>query len=363
MNEKNPKKHKNFAGTSDGYYTVNSWFKNKNSTEFALVLEQYHPGIPGYDVKYRFHVNFKQMPLNEEDYTISCDIPEVKIGADYIVVPVAVMQTKNQLVVTAVYNTDQRYKSELTIWLKKWDLTLEDNFDTYNTELWAPYGEIWSAKYPDSYARALDNYVRNGNLCIDLKKENYVSKDGKLHHYTEGAVSTAGRFSQIYGCFTAKMKMPTTETGILAAFWLMPEGHYGTDYFFQRSDTSEFWGCSEIDIVETYKLTKVGSQHTEHYWTKDGKTRSQLPKYYKIPNFKYDDYQEFSCVWNERGVYYYVNGELAAVNENITPVDKTVRAYLVFSAYNGLADDCWFGTLEDNKLPQTMYVDWIRVYQ
>jgi beta-glucanase (GH16 family) len=74
----------------------------------------------------------------------------------------------------------------------------------------------------------------NGNLAITALKENYQGRQ-----YTSGRITTEQRFSQAYGRFEARIKLPVGQ-GIWPAFWLL-----GSDF----RDVG--WpDCGEIDILE-----------------------------------------------------------------------------------------------------------------
>ena len=352
------------------YVKIEGFCNGKPCDDFLFHLKQYHPGIPDYAVKYDYFITFKSNKIPMEQYDLDFDLPLVWITEDRIVIPDEIRQTGKTLTITATYKPMPQYKSTLQIKLKKWEKTLEDNFDTYNTDLWSgvPYG----AKTNMSITPVKDNYVKNGQLCLEFTKlDKPIVRNGVEYWYTDAGVRTMGKFSQKYGCFTAKMKVPSLRTGVFTAFWLMPEGKYREEYFFKRTDTGDdFHGCSEIDIMEIFNHPDtIGSAHTEHYWepgwTDDmGKTKSSLGKFYIIPGFKYGEYQEFSCVWDEYGLYYYVNGELAKANTDIEPVEDVKSAYIKFTCYIGPeGSGAWYGEVKDKDLPQEFIVDWLKVYK
>ncbi|MBQ7974972.1 MAG: glycoside hydrolase family 16 protein [Clostridia bacterium] len=350
------------------YVSVKGFYEKNSSEDFLIHLKQYHPGIPGYAVKYDYYITFKGEKLAHCDYKISADLSEVWINSEKIIVPDRVRQTGAVLNVTATYIKDEKYTTQLSIILKKWEQTIEDNFDTYNTELWT--GVDWGAKVDMAYTYLRDNYVRDGKLCLDfMKHEKPTIRNGKECFYSDAGLHTQGKFSQTYGCFTAKMKVPSVQKGIFSAFWLLPEGEYTNDYFFKRTDMGDdFHGCGEIDIMEIfYDPDTRGVAHTEHFWEPnqvDQKTKSSLGSFHEIPGFKYGEYQEYSCVWDEYGIYYYVNGELTKANSNIEPVDDVKPAYILFTCYIApKGSKAWWGEVEDKDLPQTLSVDWLRVYK
>lgn len=350
------------------------FFEDKPCNDFLIHLKQYHPGAPGYLLKYYYYITFgdKEVSYNDCIVTTDLDIYSVWAKPDVVVIPDDVRQKCDSLTVTAVYKKDTRYKATLTVKLRSYELTLEDNFETYNTNLWQ--GMDYGAKTDKSITTVKDNYVRDGKLCLDfLKLDKPVIKDGKEYWYADSGVRTKGKFSQKYGCFTAKMAVPKVPTGIFSAFWLMPEGEYREEYFFKRTDTGDdFHGCSEIDIMEIFHHpVTAGVFHTEHYWepgwTDDkGITKSSIdnPFGYNIPGYTDCSYHEYTCVWNEYGIYYYVDGELVRCNTNIAPVDDVKEAYVKFTCYIGPEGTTkHFGVVKDEDLPQTTYVDWLRVYK
>ena len=349
---------------------IESYCGDKPCDDMLFHLTMYHPGIPGYALKYDYYVTFKGEKLAFEEYDVDFNLPTVWITADRIVIPDYIRQRGETLTITVRHKKYPQYSSTIHIKMRKYELTLEDNFETYNTDLWegVPYG----AKTDMSITPVLDNYVRDGQLCLDFKKlDKPIIKNGKEYYYTDAGVRTKGKFSQKYGCFTARMKHPSLRTGVFSAFWLIPVGPYRESYFFKRTDTGDdFHGCGEIDIMEIFDHPDtLGSAHTEHYWapgwTDDmPKTKSTLGENYIIPGFQYGQYQEYSCVWNEYGLYYYVNGELAKANINIAPVEDVNEAFIKFTCYIGpKGSNAFYGEVEDKDLPQTLYVDWLRVYK
>ena len=119
--------------------------------------------------------------------------------------------------------------------------------------------------------------------------------DGQIRLYMNGL----GTISE------ADCKYITEKTQTIAA--LLPEIDE------KINSVSEGWPVNRLGKAE---LATRGCAHTEHFWepnwTDDkGKTKSSLGYDYTIPGYKDGEYQEYACVWNEYGLYYYVNGVLA----------------------------------------------------
>lgn len=347
------------------------FYKGEPCDDFKIHLESYHPGVPGYSVSYKYYIVFKGERISPRGCNIRADYPEVFFKADEIIIPDATRQMGGWMTVDLHCALDPDYTAKLKINLRKYEMTLEDNFETYNTDLWEPRCD--GAKVPMAYTKVKDNYVRDGKLCLDFEKnETPVIRNGVECYYSDAGLRTKGKFSQKYGCFASSIKVPACPTGIFTAFWLLPEGKYQEDYFFKRTDTGDdFHGCSEIDIMEIFHHPATrGSAHTEHYWEPNwdrevsGKTKSSLGYDYTIPGYKDGQFIEYALVWNEYAIYYYVNGVLAKVNDKIAPVDDVKEAYILYTCYIGPeGGGAFWGEVKDEDLPQTMEVDWLRVYK
>ena len=347
------------------------FYKGEPCDDFKIHLESYHPGVPGYSVSYKYYIVFKGERISPRGCNIRADYPEVFFKADEIIIPDATRQMGGWMTVDLHCALDPDYTAKLKIKLRKYEMTLEDNFETYNKDLWTPRHD--GAKVAMAYTKVKDNYVRDGKLCLDFEKNKEpVIRNGVECYYSDAGLTTKGAFSQKYGCFASSIKVPACPTGIFSAFWLLPEGKYQEDYFFKRTDTGDdFHGCSEIDIMEIFHHPATrGSAHTEHYWEPNwdratrGITKSSLGYDYTIPGYKDGQFIEYACVWNEYAIYYYVNGVLAKVNDKIAPVDEVFPAYILYTCYIGPeGSGAFWGEVKDEDLPQTMEIDWLRVYK
>jgi len=65
--------------------------------------------------------------------------------------------------------------------------------------------------------RAQNVQVKSGNLVITALKENYTGADGVSRNYTSARIRTKGLFSQQYGKFEARIKVPKGQ-GMWPAF-------------------------------------------------------------------------------------------------------------------------------------------------
>jgi len=189
--------------------------------------------------------------------------------------------------------------------------------------------------------------VENGNLKITAAKELYLGSS-----YTSARILSKGKFEQKYGRIEARIKLPWGK-GIWPAFWMLGA----------NSDTAIWPECGEIDIMEYLgnKPTQVfGSVHGPGY--SGGNAVSQT---FTLRNDRFDnDFHIFGIEWGENYINFYVDNVLY---NQIKPADVSGEwvfnqpFYLILNVAVG-------GNLpgspnNETVFPQTMLVDYIRVYE
>ncbi len=137
-----------------------------------------------------------------------------------------------------------------------------------------------------------------GNLVIQALKEQYQLPSGRISDqpYTSARLQTDGRFTQKYGRFEARIKLPAGR-GLWPAFWLLGD-----------SIGSVGWPeCGEMDILELAgsKPAKVnGSMHGPGYSGVGAFTGS-----YELGSGRFaDDFHLFTLEWSAEGVRWLVDG-------------------------------------------------------
>src|SRR5216684_3142847 len=101
-------------------------------------------------------------------------------------------------------------------------------------------GQGWGNQELEYYLDRSENAsVRDGNLAITALAEKYTGTAGVTRNYTSGRLKTLGKFSQAYGRFEARIKIPYGQ-GMWPAFWML-----GDDI-----DKVGWPACGEIDIME-----------------------------------------------------------------------------------------------------------------
>jgi beta-glucanase (GH16 family) len=217
-------------------------------------------------------------------------------------------------------------------------------------------GEGWGNEELESYTNRLQNtHVQNGNLQIRAQREQYKGKDGVARDYTSARLKTLGRFSQAYGRFEARMKIPYGQ-GLWPAFWMM-----GDDI-----DKVDWPACGEIDIMENIgKEPSIvhGTIHGPGYSGGDG-----IGSSYTLPtgNRFADDFHIFAVEWEPNAIRFYADGHLyQTVSKADLPQGRRwVFDHPFFLLMNVAVGGSWPGSPDASTVfPQTMLVDYVRVYR
>jgi len=245
----------------------------------------------------------------------------------------------------------------------KWVLTWSDEFNAPDGTppdpakwIGATGGNGWGNHELEYYTTSLRNaHLEHGSLLIEAFQEPYTGADGVSRHYTSARLKTSGKFSQAYGRFEARIKLPIGK-GIWPAFWLLGDdiGAVG-------------WPkCGEIDIVEN-----LGSEPSIAHGTIHGPGYSGdhgIGSPYVLPDSKRftDDFHIFAVEWEPQEIRFYVDDSLYATRR---PSDLPSGAHWVydhpfFIILNLAVGGNWPGNPDaSTQFPQKMLVDYIRVYE
>ncbi len=244
----------------------------------------------------------------------------------------------------------------------QWKLTWSDEFLGQDNSLpdaskWSvEVGGRWANNELQAYTNRPQNiHLENGNLVITATKEQYTGADGVSRAYMSARINTHGKFSQEYGRFEARIKLPQGR-GMWPAFWLL-----GDD-----EKTSGWPKCGEIDIMENigHDMSKVyGTLHGPGYSGGNG-----IGANYTLPNQKKfsDDFHVFAVEWEPAVIRFYVDGNLY---ETRTPADlpagtKWVFDHPFFIILNLAVGGDWPGPPDaTTQFPQSMLADYVRVYE
>ena len=244
-----------------------------------------------------------------------------------------------------------------------WSLIWSDEFDGPNgsavdSSKWSfdIGGNGWGNNELETYTNRTANAYRDGGqLVIKTLKETLTGPDGIARNYTSARLLTKNKFSQAYGRFEARIKIPYGQ-GIWPAFWMLGD----------NIDTAHWPNCGEIDIMENIgKEPSIvhGTFHGPGYSGGNG-----IGAAYALPNGQKfsDDFHTFAVEWEPNVVRFYVDGLLYKTR---TPADLPAGTTWVFDhpffiILNVAVGGTWPGNPDSTTVfPQQMLVDYVRVYQ
>jgi beta-glucanase (GH16 family) len=245
----------------------------------------------------------------------------------------------------------------------QWVLSWSDEFNLLNGSTvdrtrWTPQagGNGWGNHELEYYTNRLKNvYIKDGNLVIMARREKYTGADKVTRSYTSARLQTKRKSSQAYGRFEARIKLPYGQ-GIWPAFWLL-----GNDM-----DKVDWPDCGEIDIMEN-----VGHERSAVHGTIHGPGYSGgggISATYTLAGQRRfsDAFHVFAVEWEPNAIRFYVDKDLYATR---TPADlpagkKWVFDHPFFILLNLAVGGDWPKYPDRSTVfPQTMLVDYVRVYQ
>lgn len=239
-----------------------------------------------------------------------------------------------------------------------WVKTFEDNFDgdKIDTKVWNTYSENhWDKRVGFSKDNVL---LGDGFARLRIEKRAGHHNDDPAQRATEfatGWLDTYGKWSQKYGYYEVRVKLPTAPS-MFPAFWLMPERGPAEWPKYRRTDTKD--GGMEFDVFE-------GQSMWGPYRTTFGAHWDSYVKYHKSAgtSFHYnppdkDGFLTIGMLWLPGHVSVYSQGRKGGSwdSERIA----TVPSYLIFDMLPGGFE---YDPLDPKTLPADLVVDYVRVWQ
>jgi len=244
-----------------------------------------------------------------------------------------------------------------------WKLAWSDEFNGPNgsavdASKWVTEtgGGGWGNNELEYYTARRENaFQQDGNLVIKVLQEKYTGPDDATRNYTSARLKTLGKFSQTYGRFEARIKIPRGQ-GIWPAFWML-----GNDI-----DKPGWPTCGEIDIMENIGKEPALVHGTIHGPGYSGEHGIGAP--YALPTDQpfADDFHVYAVEWEPNAIRFYVDDHLYTTR---TPADlpkgaKWVYDHPFFLLLNVAVGGYWPGNPDaTSTFPQTMLVDYVRVYE
>jgi beta-glucanase (GH16 family) len=239
-----------------------------------------------------------------------------------------------------------------------WVKTFEDNFDgaVLNTDAW----NVQAENYWDKRVGFSKNNVLLGGGFARLrieKRDGHHNDDpnGRSTTFATGWLDSYGKWTQRYGYYEVRVKMPTAPS-MFPAFWLMPERGPSDWPKHRRTDTKD--GGMEFDVFE-------GQSMWGPYRTTFGMHWDSYVKYHKSAgtSFHYnrpdkDGFLTIGMLWTPGHVSVYSQGRKGGSWDS--PRVGSVQSYLIFDLLPGGFE---YEPLDPATLPADLVIDYVRVWQ
>jgi beta-glucanase (GH16 family) len=253
--------------------------------------------------------------------------------------------------------------------LPGWVLTWSDEFDGADGSAVDPTkwvhdvgGTGWGNQELEYYTDGTQNaVVTGGNLVITATtagassyKCSYPSSGAC--QYTSARLLTQNRFTQQYGRIEARIQIPEGQ-GLWPAFWML-----GADIA-----TNGWPNCGEIDIMENIGKEPSINHGSLHMPAAGTSNDDDLTGSYALPgNAKLgDDFHTYAVEWSAAAIKFYVDGNLYETQKPSAATGRTWEFdHPFFILLNVAVGGQWPGAPDlTTSFPQTMKVDWVRVYE
>lgn len=248
-----------------------------------------------------------------------------------------------------------------------WTLTFQDEFsEPYNTAVDASkwgfeFGANgWGNNELQFYTNTRRNAIQDGSgrLLIRARQEPkdtpYVCAYAMPCEYTSARLLTRGIFSQRYGRFEARMRVPVGQ-GLWPAFWLL-----GANF------AEVGWPQSgEIDIMENIGREPTLAHGTIHGPGYSGAQALGTPVSLASNARFTDGFHVFAVEWQQDEIRWYLDDQLYATR---TPKDLPQGSSWVFDEpmyliLNLAVGGDWPGNPDQTTaFPANLLVDYVRVY-
>lgn len=261
----------------------------------------------------------------------------------------------------------------------KWKVTLDEEFTQPKLD-YDLFGVRWFNFWDKrQHFSAEDAFIRDGKLIVRAEKKRGFHNDNPDEasfpgtipgsqietDWQVGWVDTFGKFTQRYGYFEFRLKLPTAPC-LWPAVWLMPDrglkdlprGYPNEDWSQYRERSSNYVDGMEIDIVEAQTMWGPHRFNTACHWDGYGKEHKVLGTSANYIATDEEGFITIGMLWLPGSLTFYGNGEPFWKFES--PRVMSVPAYIQFQNQLG-GWEC--DPLDASALPADFEVDYIRVWQ
>lgn len=247
-----------------------------------------------------------------------------------------------------------------------WALSFEDTFDELS--LWQSGSDsaengLWRTRYIWDRSTIINNEqqfyldplvhklspfsISDSVLSITASRTPEHFLESVMNQpYLSGVLTTEKSFSQQYGRFEVRAKVPSGQ-GLWSAFWLLP--------------SFDQWPAGIAILPEIDVMEHLGHQanvfHTTLHTNQTGALTSHPYDHTEDFNLT-DEFHIYSVVWTPESVSWYLNGEWRAMHP--TPEDFTRPVHFLLNLAVG---GNWPGAPDQNtQFPASYDIDYVRAY-
>jgi len=245
------------------------------------------------------------------------------------------------------YTTPNSYPGYTLAWSDEFSGTGID-LNAWNQEIGNNNG--WGNNELEYYTNsAKNNFVSNGNLIIEARKEPMGG-----FNYSSSRMTTQNKKSFKFGRIDIRAKLPVSK-GMWPALWML-----GSNI------SSVNWpACGEMDIMELIG-TYPGRVSATMHWKNSSGAHASKGTNYTLPSGDFSQqFHVFSMVWVQDLIKCYIDDNLYLT---VSSADVGASNYPFnanqFFIFNVAVGGDWPGPPDaTTSFPQRMYVDYVRVFQ
>jgi beta-glucanase (GH16 family) len=223
-----------------------------------------------------------------------------------------------------------------------WKLIFDDEFDGTALDLkkWNPHDPEGRERNSELQAYVTNAFEVSGGVLRVKAEKREAFYGGKERSITSGMMTTQGKFSQQYGRFEIRCRVPKGK-GMWPAFWLLPE--------------PRGWP-PEIDVLEILGHEPEKVYMTHHFRDEEGKHKSHGGSW-SGPDFS-GDFHDFAVEWSPERIVWFVDGVERYRSEDSIPHRK------MFLLLNLAVGGDWPGAPDERtQFPAALEVKYVRAYE
>ncbi len=260
----------------------------------------------------------------------------------------SIVDTKSISKTITIESDDPDYDtSETLVWSD------EFSSSSVNTDYWTfeTGSGGWGNDELQNYTDGDNASIEDGVLVITAEK---VNDDKTAGSYTSTRMITWGKKEFTYGRMEIRAKLPSG-TGVWPAIWML-----GTNL-----STAGWPACGEIDIMEYVGYDPYNVHSSLHTTSSSGSTinTSNLT----VENCE-DEFNVYGMIWTEDSISFYVNDQdnpFYTYAPTVKTDDNWPFDEPQFFILNLAVGGTWGGAqgIDNTIFPQTLEIDYVRVYQ